>query len=121
MNYLDLILDRNTHFAAQQSTSGTLMPSLPRALPDGLDAEVDLSAWTPLPVFGWLSRSAGIAEREMLRTFNCGIGLIAVVAAGNADAAIAAFKAEGESVARIGALVSGEGEAKVRYRGTLKL
>jgi phosphoribosylformylglycinamidine cyclo-ligase len=102
-------------------TGGGITENLPRALPDGLDAEIDLSTWTPLPVFGWLSKSAGIAEREMLRTFNCGIGLIAIVAAESADASIAAFKTEGENVARIGTLVSGDGEAKVRYRGALKL
>jgi phosphoribosylformylglycinamidine cyclo-ligase len=86
-------------------------------LPDGLDALVDLSSWTPLPVFGWLSKSAGIAANEMLRTFNCGLGMIAVVAPEKADAVIAAF---GDGV-RIGTLVKGDGEAKVRYTGTLKL
>ncbi len=55
-------------------TGGGITENLPRALPDGLDAQVDLGAWTPLPVFGWLSKSAGIAAAEMLRTFNCGIG-----------------------------------------------
>ena len=98
-------------------TGGGITENLPRALPDGLDALVDLSSWTPLPVFGWLSKSAGIAANEMLRTFNCGLGMIAVVEPEKADAVIAAF---GDGV-RIGALVKGDGEAKVRYTGTLKL
>jgi phosphoribosylformylglycinamidine cyclo-ligase len=98
-------------------TGGGITENLPRALPDGLDAQVDLSSWTPLPVFGWLSKSAGIAANEMLRTFNCGLGMIAVVAPDKADAVIAAF---GDGV-RIGTLVKGDGEAKVRYTGTLKL
>jgi phosphoribosylformylglycinamidine cyclo-ligase len=72
-------------------------------------------------VFGWLARSAGIAEREMLRTFNCGVGLVAVVAQERADDAIAAFNANGEKATRIGQLVAGDGESKVVYRGTLKL
>ncbi|HEY4123186.1 MAG TPA: phosphoribosylformylglycinamidine cyclo-ligase, partial [Rhizomicrobium sp.] len=59
-------------------TGGGITENLPRALPEGLDAQVDLGAWTPLPVFGWLSKSAGIAAAEMLRTFNCGIGLVVV-------------------------------------------
>jgi phosphoribosylformylglycinamidine cyclo-ligase len=102
-------------------TGGGITENLPRALPDGLDAEIDLAAWSPLPVFGWLSKSAGIGEREMLRTFNCGIGMIAVVEPGKADEAIAAFTHAGESASRIGTLVAGDGEGKVRYRGVLKL
>jgi phosphoribosylformylglycinamidine cyclo-ligase len=98
-------------------TGGGITENLPRALPDGLDALVDLSSWTPLPVFGWLSKSAGIAANEMLRTFNCGLGMIAVAAPEKADEVIAAF---GDGV-RIGTLVKGDGEAKVRYSGTLKL
>jgi len=102
-------------------TGGGITENLPRALPDGLDAEVDLAAWKPPGVFGWLSRSAGIAEREMLRTFNCGIGLVAIVAPEKADAVVAAFNDAGESATRIGVLLAGEAEAKVRYRGVLKL
>jgi phosphoribosylformylglycinamidine cyclo-ligase len=102
-------------------TGGGISENLPRALPEGLDAEVDLGAWAPLPVFGWLAKSAGIEEREMLRTFNCGIGLCAIVAAENADTAIAAFGDAGEKATRIGTLVTGTGEAQVRYRGTLAL
>jgi phosphoribosylformylglycinamidine cyclo-ligase len=99
-------------------TGGGITENLPRALPDGLDAEIDLAAWAPLPVFGWLAKSAGIGEREMLRTFNCGIGLIAVVAPEKVDETISAFA--GESVSRIGTLVPGDGEPKVRYRSALK-
>jgi phosphoribosylformylglycinamidine cyclo-ligase len=98
-------------------TGGGITENLPRALPDGLDGLVDLSSWTPPAVFGWLSKSAGIAANEMLRTFNCGIGMIAVVEPDKADDVIAAF---GDGV-RIGTLGEGDGEAKVRYTGTLKL
>jgi phosphoribosylformylglycinamidine cyclo-ligase len=98
-------------------TGGGITDNLPRCLPDGLDAEVDLNAIAVLPVFSWLAKQAGIAEREMLRTFNCGIGMVAVVEEKNADAAIAAF---GGGM-RIGKLVKGDGETKVIYRGALKL
>ncbi|HKD20956.1 MAG TPA: phosphoribosylformylglycinamidine cyclo-ligase [Rhizomicrobium sp.] len=102
-------------------TGGGITGNLPRALPDGLDAEIDLGAWTPLPVFGWLARSAGIEESEMLRTFNCGIGLVAIVAADGVDKTIAAFAAHQQKASVIGRLVAGDGEAKVVYRGKLKL
>jgi len=102
-------------------TGGGITENLPRALPPGLDAEIDLASWTPPAVFGWLGRSAGIAEREMLRTFNCGVGLVAIVAPERADDALAAFNANGETATKIGRLVAGDGESKAVYRGTLKL
>ncbi len=102
-------------------TGGGLTENLPRALPDGLDAEVDLGAWTPLPLFGWMARAAGIAEREMLRTLNCGIGLIVVADPMRAGHIIDAFQECGDRATRLGTLVAGEGEAKVRYTGALKL
>jgi phosphoribosylformylglycinamidine cyclo-ligase len=98
-------------------TGGGITDNLPRCLPDGLDGEVNLDAIAVLPVFKWLAKEAGIAETEMLRTFNCGIGMVAVVDEKDADAVIAAF---GGGV-RIGKLVKGSGEAKTVYRGALKL
>ena len=102
-------------------TGGGITENLPRALPDGLHADVDLSSWTPPAVFGWLASSAGIAAEEMLRTFNCGIGLIAVVAEKDAGHVIDAFQQHGDKAVRLGKLVPGTGEARVVYRGTLKL
>jgi phosphoribosylformylglycinamidine cyclo-ligase len=89
-----------------------------------LDAEVDLDCVPVPPVFSWLARTAGIAEAEMLRTFNCGIGLVAVAEEKNAGHVIDAFQECGDRAVRLGKLVAGEGaegEAKVVYRGTLKL
>jgi phosphoribosylformylglycinamidine cyclo-ligase len=100
-------------------TGGGITENLPRALPAALDAEIDLSSWTPQPVFRWLSRSAGIEGDEMLRTFNCGIGLVIIVAEESAATTIAAFESEGERALRIGTLVAGGG--RVRYRGALTL
>ncbi len=97
-------------------TGGGLTENPPRVLPDGLACEIDLSAWTLPPVFRWLAETAGMAEAELLKTFNCGIGMIALVAADRADALTALLQAEGETVARIGRVVAGEG---VIYRGRL--
>ncbi len=97
-------------------TGGGLTENLPRALPDGLGADIDLGAWTLPPVLKWLVDQAGLSQTEMLKTFNCGIGMIAVVAAERADALQAVLEEHGETVHRIGSVIAGEG---VRYNGTL--
>ena len=97
-------------------TGGGLTENVPRMLPDGLGAEIDLSAWTLPPVFAWLGDAGGLDEAEMLRTFNAGIGFVAVVAADRADEARDLFAAAGETVVDLGRVVPGEG---VRYRGRL--
>jgi phosphoribosylaminoimidazole synthetase len=102
-------------------TGGGITENLPRVLPEGLDAEIDLAAWAPQPVFGWLAKSAGIAEREMLRTFNCGIGLIVVASEKNAGHVIDAFQENGDRATRLGTLAVGGVEPQVRYTGALKL
>jgi len=102
-------------------TGGGITDNLPRCLPEELDAEVDLGAIMVLPVFQWLAKQAGIVEKEMLRTFNCGIGLVAVTDEKHAGQVIDAFQEYGDQAARIGKLVAGSGEAKVVYRGALKL
>jgi len=102
-------------------TGGGITDNLPRCLPEGLDADVDLGAISVLPVFSWLAKQAGIVEHEMLRTFNCGIGLVAVADEKNAGHVIDAFQEAGDHAMRIGQLIPGSGEAKVVYRGALKL
>ena len=97
-------------------TGGGLTENLPRVLPEGLGATIDLSSW-PLPgVFRWLAETAGMAEPELLKTFNCGIGMIVVVAADRADAIAALLAEQGETVTRIGTVTEGQG---VRYAGRL--
>jgi phosphoribosylformylglycinamidine cyclo-ligase len=98
-------------------TGGGLTENVPRVLPDGVAAEIDLDAWSLPPVFAWLQRTAGIEQDEMLRTFNCGIGMVAVVARDRIDSATAAFSAAGEQVIRLGRIVRCDGPACVRYRG----
>jgi phosphoribosylformylglycinamidine cyclo-ligase len=97
-------------------TGGGLSENLPRVLPDGLGGRIDLGAWELPPVFAWLRGEGGIAEAEMLRTFNCGIGLVAVVAPDRAEAVAAALRGAGEAVRVIGPVGAGAG---VRYAGRL--
>jgi phosphoribosylformylglycinamidine cyclo-ligase len=86
-------------------TGGGLVENLPRVLPAGTAAVIDASAWPVPPVFGWLASAGGMDPREMARTFNCGIGMVAVVAAEDAASATAAFEANGETIHRIGAVM----------------
>ncbi len=97
-------------------TGGGLTENLPRVLPEGLGAEVDLAAWELPPVFRWLAETAGVAEPELLKTFNSGIGMIAVVAADRAGELAALLEAEGETVVPIGRVTEGQG---VRTSGHL--
>jgi phosphoribosylformylglycinamidine cyclo-ligase len=101
-------------------TGGGFVDNIPRVLPDALAAAVDLDAVTVPAVFGWLAKTGGVAEHEMLRTFNCGVGMIVVVAPEAADAVTAALAAEGETVMRLGTLVQRTGEG-VEFSGALAL
>jgi len=97
-------------------TGGGLTENLPRVLPEGLGATIDLSSWHLPPVFRWLAETANMAEPELLKTFNCGIGMICVVAADRAEALKALLEAAGESVTVIGTVTEGQG---VAYTGRL--
>ena len=83
-------------------TGGGFTENIPRVLPEGLAARVDLARMPVPPVFKWLAKNGGIAESEMLRTFNCGIGMIAVVEPAKVDAVAAVLTREGESVTQLG-------------------
>jgi phosphoribosylformylglycinamidine cyclo-ligase len=74
-----------------------------------------------LPVFKWLAEQGGIAELELLRTFNCGIGMIAIVKADAVDAVTEVLTASGEHVARLGEVVPASGDQRVLYSGALDL
>ena len=102
--------------AAAHITGGGLTENLPRVLPEGIGAEIDLSSWPLPPVFRWLSDTAGMDRDELLRTFNCGIGMILVVAAERADALTSLLEGEGETVFRLGQTVAGK---DVTYKGAL--
>jgi len=86
-------------------TGGGLTENIPRILPEGLCARLEASKWPRPPVFKWLQRHGAIEDAEMVRTFNCGIGMVAVVARSDAKAAIDAFSARGVEAFEIGAIV----------------
>ncbi|PJE37468.1 phosphoribosylformylglycinamidine cyclo-ligase [Pseudooceanicola lipolyticus] len=95
-------------------TGGGLTENLPRVLPEGLGARIDLASWELPPVFRWLAETGGMAQAELLKTFNCGIGMIVVCAPDRADALTALLTEAGETVCRIGEVEAGTG---VRYDG----
>lgn len=97
-------------------TGGGLTENLPRVLPEDLGAQIDLDSWTLPPVFDWMARTGGMAEAEMLKTFNCGLGMILVVAPDRAEALTALLAEQGEEVTRIGTVTDTAG---VEYQGTL--
>jgi phosphoribosylformylglycinamidine cyclo-ligase len=97
-------------------TGGGLTENLPRVLPEGLGAQIDLGSWTLPPVFQWLASEGGLAQAEMLKTFNAGIGMVLVVDAARADALAALLSEAGESVHRLGHVLPGTG---VSYTGRL--
>jgi phosphoribosylformylglycinamidine cyclo-ligase len=100
--------------AAAHITGGGLPGNLPRVLPEGVAAVVDAGAWAVPPVFGWLARTGNVAPEEMLRVFNCGVGMVVVVAAEAVAEATALLEGAGETVSRLGQLEAGSGEAQVR-------
>jgi phosphoribosylformylglycinamidine cyclo-ligase len=99
-------------------TGGGFTDNIPRILPKGMAAKIDLAEIHALPVFQWLAHEGNIEEAEMLRTFNCGIGMIVVAAKERADAVADAFKHAGERIFPIGEVAPGDG---VAYSGKLKL
>jgi phosphoribosylformylglycinamidine cyclo-ligase len=102
-------------------TGGGFTDNIPRVLPAGLSVRIDLAQLNALPVFRWMAKVGGIAELEMLRTFNCGVGMVVVADPAKADAVEATFRREGETVSRLGEIVAAEGESRVIYNGALDL
>ncbi|MCZ4352394.1 phosphoribosylformylglycinamidine cyclo-ligase [Roseovarius aestuarii] len=97
-------------------TGGGLTENLPRVLPDGLGADIDLNAWDLPGVFQWLQKTGGMDQGELLKTFNCGIGMILSVDAARADDLRSVLQAEGETVVTLGHISQGTG---MRYTGSL--
>jgi phosphoribosylformylglycinamidine cyclo-ligase len=115
---------RQTHAvkALAHITGGGFTDNIPRVLPNGLAVSVNLDRVPVLPVFKWLSSSGNIGEREMLRTFNCGIGMVAVLDPRASEAASKCFESHGETVVQLGEVVAAAGaDERVGYRGRLDL
>lgn len=118
---LGAIRATNAIKALAHITGGGLLENIPRVLPDGCAAELDLGTWRAPPVFRWLRDNAHIDDHEMLRTFNSGIGMVVVVAPEARDAVVTSLTAAGETVAEIGRIVpAAPGAARVQPRGSLE-
>ena len=117
---LATIKETNGIKALAHITGGGFPDNIPRVLPDECSAEINLSAIKVPAVFSWLAATGGVARNEMLRTFNCGIGMIVVVAPENVDAVLASLIANGEAVCTLGRLVP-VSDDRVIYRGDLAL
>jgi phosphoribosylformylglycinamidine cyclo-ligase len=102
-------------------TGGGFPDNIPRVLPDGLAVSLNLSALPVLPVFQWLAKAGGVEQYEMLRTFNCGIGMIVVAEAAHADDALRALREAGESPVMLGTVARQHGHDRVVFSGRLAL
>ena len=102
-------------------TGGGFPDNIPRILPKGLGARIDLARVAVPAVFQWLASEGDIAESEMLRTFNCGIGMIVVASPEKAEAVVKAFTRAGETVVMLGDIISASGDTSVAYDGKLNL
>jgi len=113
---------RGTHGikALAHITGGGFPENIPRVLPKDFAAELDLDAIEVPPVFSWLAKTGGVASTEMMRTFNCGIGMVTVVARGQAAQVAAVLQEAGETVTPIGSIVPRR-DAGVIYRGSIAL
>ena len=98
-------------------TGGGLTENIPRVIPTGLSVHIDLTRWQLPALFAWLRDAGQVAPAEMLKTFNCGIGMVVVVPAEHVDVVSAVLGAAGEQVCRIGEVVTG-GQG-VSYSGAL--
>jgi phosphoribosylformylglycinamidine cyclo-ligase len=101
-------------------TGGGFIDNIPRVLPDDVAAHIELNAVSVPKVFGWLARVGGIAERDMLRTFNCGVGMVCAIGQAEAGRLVEHLNAQGEKATIIGKLIERTGEA-VTFDGKLAL
>ena len=99
-------------------TGGGITDNLPRSIPKGLGAEIDLRAWEAPPLFTFLKKAGNIADLEMLRTFNMGMGFLIIVSEEETEKALDALRQTGEEHALIGQVVPGANE--VNYVGALR-
>ena len=100
-------------------TGGGLTENIPRVLPEELAADIDLGSFDLPPVFRWLQDQAAIADAAMLRTFNCGIGMVVIAASADADAVTASLRNAGENPWHLGRLMRRQGQDAVRFSGSL--
>lgn len=108
------LLEHHAIGALAHITGGGLMENIIRVVPDNLGIRLDRGNWSMPPVFDWLREQGGLEEREMLRTFNCGVGLVAIVRPDDADTVRESLAADGLQSWVIGAVMNAEGSERVR-------
>jgi phosphoribosylformylglycinamidine cyclo-ligase len=91
-------------------TGGGITENVPRVLPSNVVADIDSKTWQMPKLFDWLREGGNVEAQEMFRTFNCGIGMVVIVAASDADAAVKHLQAAGETVSRIGIIRARNGD-----------
>ena len=97
-------------------TGGGLTENIPRVIPEGLSAEIDLSSWAFPPVFQWLQEQANVDNSEMLKTFNCGVGMVIAMPEDQAQNAVDFFNSLGEDAWVIGEITA-DPNGRVTYKG----
>ncbi len=110
------LLDQIKVHAIAHITGGGLTENLPRVLPENTRAIIDTKSWSCPAIFQWIQTEGGVAETEMWRTFNCGVGLVICVAADHADQAQAVLGAMGETVWALGRIVADKGQPSVEFQ-----
>ncbi|MAV29548.1 MAG: phosphoribosylformylglycinamidine cyclo-ligase [Cycloclasticus sp.] len=111
---LSLITQQPVH-ALAHITGGGITENVPRVLPENTVANVKLGSWPTQPLFDWLQEEGNISDDEMLKTFNCGIGMVMCVAKERVDGVLDVLKDSGESAFVIGDIAKADGEPKVNY------
>jgi len=114
------LLEKVPVHAFAHITGGGLTENLPRVLPEGVNAAIDLASWEIPDIFKWLQEHGNVSDADMLTTFNCGIGMIVCVAAEDEQTALKLLAESGETVFSIGELVESEGKPEVSYKGQLQ-
>ncbi len=107
------VLEQVDVHAMSHITGGGLLENLPRVMPENTRASIDASSWDMPEVFKWLQQQGNIDSQEMYRTFNCGIGMVLVVSAEDADTTMDVLSAAGETVYRLGEITSSSGAPDV--------
>lgn len=110
------LIEKEPVHALAHITGGGFTENIPRVLPDNLAAAIDLDSWNQPAIFDWLQKEGNIADEEMLKTFNCGVGMVVCIPAASKAAAISLLEQNGETVFELGEVIPRHGEASVIYR-----